>query len=117
MPGPWKAWKTKLRFPPLPPAPWKSRKSSEIPHFHRPSLRRMEKWKTKTRFPPFPRGASGDDHGFRLKTQTKRKEVGRCAASSLLLFGAHPHPGFHAHPSIRKCSGRASALLENPAGG
>ena len=32
----WKAWKTKIRFPKLPTAPWKSRKSGEIPTFPQP---------------------------------------------------------------------------------
>ncbi len=38
MPGPWKAWKTKRRFPTLPTVPWKSRNSSEIPTFPPPQL-------------------------------------------------------------------------------
>src|SRR5882724_8507096 len=33
MPGPWKPWKTKLRFPPVPTAPWKSPKT-RFPHSH-----------------------------------------------------------------------------------
>ena len=32
MPGPWKTWKTRLRFPTFPSAPWKSqRRDSHIP--------------------------------------------------------------------------------------
>jgi len=38
MPGPWKAWKTKRRFPTLSTVPWKSRNSSEIPTFPPPQL-------------------------------------------------------------------------------
>lgn len=65
----WKAWKTKIRFPKLPTAPWKSRKSGEIPTF--PPLRlflcvhintaeakelwAVGKWKSKSRIPTFPR--------------------------------------------------------------
>ena len=55
MAGRWKAWKAKGRISTLPTAPWKSRKTGEIPTF--PQLRRrrrMEKWKTKNRFPTFP---------------------------------------------------------------
>ena len=33
MMGPWKPWKTKLRFPPVPTVPWKSHKP-RFPHFH-----------------------------------------------------------------------------------
>src|ERR1035441_10847983 len=33
MTGRWKAWKTTNRFPPLPTAPWESRKDGEIPTF------------------------------------------------------------------------------------
>ena len=33
MPGPWKPWKTKLRFPTVPTAPWKSPKT-RFPHSH-----------------------------------------------------------------------------------
>ena len=34
----WKAWKSQTRISPLPTAPWKSRKTGEIPTF--PQLRR-----------------------------------------------------------------------------
>ena len=51
---PWKAWKTKSRFPTPPPAPWKSRALREIPTFPQPRRSGMEKWKTKSRFPTFP---------------------------------------------------------------
>src|SRR5258708_22464145 len=33
MPGPWKPWKTKPRFPTVPTAPWKSPKTL-FPHSH-----------------------------------------------------------------------------------
>src|ERR1022692_4417834 len=36
MTGRWKAWETKNRFPPLPPAPWESRKGGEMPPFPPP---------------------------------------------------------------------------------
>jgi len=36
----WKAWKSKTRISPLPTAPWKSRKTGEIPTF--PQLRRRD---------------------------------------------------------------------------
>jgi hypothetical protein len=36
----WKAWKSKDRISPLPPTPWKSRKTGEIPTF--PQLRRRD---------------------------------------------------------------------------
>ena len=38
MTGRWKAWKTTNRFPPLPTAPWKSRKDGEIPTFPPPGV-------------------------------------------------------------------------------
>src|SRR5579862_403701 len=106
--GPWKCrgggkrGKPNGGFPRFPPPLGNLATAARFPHFHRPSLRRMEKWKTKTRFPTFPRGASDDDDGCCLQPQIRRKEVGRYAASSL-LFCAHPQPRFHAHPSIRKC--------------
>ena len=34
MPGPWKTWKTKVRFPTFPTAPWKSPRR-RFPHSHR----------------------------------------------------------------------------------
>jgi hypothetical protein len=34
MTGPWKTWKTRLRFPTFPAAPWKSLKA-RFPHSHR----------------------------------------------------------------------------------
>ena len=34
MPGPWKTWKTKLRFSTFPTAPWKS-PPTRFPHSHR----------------------------------------------------------------------------------
>jgi len=50
----WKAWKSKSRISPLPTAPWKSRKSREIPTF--PQLRRrgggkVENQKQVSHFP------------------------------------------------------------------
>src|SRR5438105_3261003 len=36
MTAPWKAWKTKSRFPTLSTAPWKFRKRREIPTFPQP---------------------------------------------------------------------------------
>src|ERR1022692_4945464 len=38
MTGRWKAWETTNRFPPLPPARWKSRKGGEIPTFPPPGV-------------------------------------------------------------------------------
>ena len=92
-------------FPHFPPSLGNLATAARFPHFHRPSLRRMEKWKTQTRFPTFPRGASDDDDGSGLQTKNRRKDVGRCAAFSLLRFRAHRQSRFHAHPSIGKCSG------------
>jgi hypothetical protein len=34
MPGPWKTWKTRRRFPTFPTAPWKS-PVARFPHSHR----------------------------------------------------------------------------------
>ena len=36
MPGPWKTWRTRLRFPKFPTAPWKSPRG-RFPHSHRAS--------------------------------------------------------------------------------
>src|ERR671923_448118 len=94
----WKAWKSKSSFSTLPTAAWKSRKGGEISTFPQPGFAAMEKWKTKSRFPTFPQPLATMTGVFCLKTKNQRKEVGRYAASSFL-------PGFHAHRSIRKCSG------------
>ena len=64
MPGPWKAWKSRSGFSPLPTAPWESRQRREIPTFPQPGRPRMEKWKTKTRFPTFPHAACDDDNSL-----------------------------------------------------
>src|SRR2546426_9646989 len=54
MPGPWKEWKTKPRFPTLPIVPWKSRKHREISTFPPPRLAphgKVENQKTVSHFP------------------------------------------------------------------
>src|SRR2546422_4323204 len=54
MPGPWKEWKTKPRFPTLPTVPWKSRKHREISTFPPPRLAphgKAENQKTVSHFP------------------------------------------------------------------
>src|SRR6266446_572581 len=54
MPGPWKEWKTKPRFPTLPTVPWKSRLHREIPTFPPPRLAlrgKLENHKPVSHFP------------------------------------------------------------------
>src|SRR6266849_5400817 len=105
MPGPWKAWKTKPRFSTLPTALENPAEPAAFSHFHRQGVHRLEKWKTQNRFPTFPPGARVDDDGSvsTPKPKTKRKEVGRYAASSFSYPALPPVERFHAHPSIRKC--------------
>ena len=82
MPGPWKAWKTKDRFPTFSTVPWESRRKREIPTFPPPGFAAMEKWKTNSRFPTFPPPLATITPVLSLKTKKPRKDVGRYAASS-----------------------------------
>ena len=93
MPGPWTAWKTRNRFPTLSTVPWKSRQKREIPTFPPPGFAAMEKWKTKSRFPPFPQPLATMAPVLYLKTKNQRKEVGRCAASSLPIRSPYGRTG------------------------
>src|ERR1035438_4030418 len=57
MTGRWKAWQTTNRFPPLPTAPWKSRKDGEIPTFPPPGVaprESVENQKNGSHTPPRP---------------------------------------------------------------
>ena len=89
MPGPWKAWKTKDRFPTLSTVPWKSRRNREIPTFPPPGFAALEKWKTNSRFPTFPQPLATMTSVIFLKTKNQRKEVGRCAASSFPMHSPY----------------------------
>jgi hypothetical protein len=54
MPGPWKEWKTKPRFPTLPNGRWKSRRQREISTFPPPRLAahgKLENQRTVSHFP------------------------------------------------------------------
>ena len=71
----WKAWKSKSRISPLPTAPWKSRKSREIPTF--PQLRRrdggkVENQKQVSHFPTAFSWVEGKTKSSRLRRRRKR---------------------------------------------
>jgi len=76
--------------------------------FHISTASACAGWKSgkpKTGFPLFHAAQADDDDGSSLENQNRRKEVGRYAASSFLLFCTRRQARFHAHPSIRKCWG------------
>ena len=54
MTGRWKAWETKNGFPPLPPAPWESRKGGEIPTFPPPGAAPQGSVENQTAVSPTP---------------------------------------------------------------
>ena len=104
----WKAWKTKIRFPKLPPAPWKSRKNGEIPTF--PPLRlflcvhintaeakelwAVEKWKSKSRIPTFPQPRQPAAQGIAIsQNPTPTEPKGQ-------LSTADGHPRFQYHLAL-----------------
>ena len=78
MPGRWKEWKTKSRFPTLPTAPWKSRQPREISTF--PQLRRVApgKVENQTQVSHFPHATRDDDDYTFRKTKVKTRRLRRC---------------------------------------
>ena len=95
MTGRWKAWETKNRFPPLPPAPWESRKGSEIPTFPPPGAapRGSVENQTAVSHSP-PRSARRRMRLSRSNTKNRpsnvppeRQEKGREAPVRRCLFG------------------------------
>src|ERR1035441_8430614 len=94
MTGRWKAWGTKNRFPPLPPAPWKSRKG-EIPTFPPPGIAPRGSVENQTAVSPTPpRSARRRMRLSRSNTKNRpsnvppeRQEKGREAPVRRCLFG------------------------------
>jgi hypothetical protein len=86
MPGPWKAWKSKNSFSPLPTPPWKSRQRREIPTFPQPGV--APDGKVENHNPGFPLSHAGRATTaavyFFSESKTKQ-EIGRFAASSHFL--------------------------------
>ena len=69
MAGRWKAWKSKSRIPTLPTAPWKSRKTGEIPTF--PQLRRRGGWKSGKPKTGFPLSHRPESRSLKPKNKTR----------------------------------------------
>src|SRR5690242_18438521 len=84
MPGPWKEWKTKSRFPTLSTAPFKSRNNGEIFTFPPPRRGPPGKVENQPQVFHFPSSPRDDDNEFPSSNQTPRKEVGPYAASSFV---------------------------------
>jgi hypothetical protein len=75
MPVPWKARKTKYRFPSLPTAPWTTRKHREFPTFPPPGFDpdgKVENQKQVSHFPTVPRD---DDSCFTHSGSKKAMSV------------------------------------------
>src|SRR5580693_7610375 len=108
---PWKAWKTKYGFFHASHRPLKIPQNRR--DFHIPTAQACTAWKSGKPTTGFP--LSHPVHAMTttvlsLNRKTKRKEVGRYAASSFLYAALPPveRNRFHAHPSIGKCSAGCS---------
>ena len=115
MPGRWKVWKTKNRFPTLPTGPWKSRIPREISTF--PTAPACAGWKSGKPKPGFPlfHAAHATTTTRSISSNPKPKERKSAAARP-------PHPSkllcvikyFHDHSWIGKCSPRGPGVGELP---
>jgi hypothetical protein len=87
MTGPWKPWKTKSRFSTVSTAPWKSCLVGKISTFPQPGCApggTMENQKQVSH--SSARSLPTRWESSLIQTEKQRKEVGRCAASSFLIF-------------------------------
>src|SRR5664279_5802816 len=117
MTGRWKAWKTTNRFPPLPTAPWKSRKDGEISTFPPPGVAPRESVENQRAVSHTPPRRSRRRLRVPLpNSKTKpsgvppeRQEKGHASRSSAAAFSVSPCVGnesrFQYHSSIGKCYG------------
>lgn len=83
MPGPWKPWKTRQRFPTASTAPWKSH-TSRFPHSHSANDFSLSSKQKQTPHPSRPSDAQGKN-----KTAERRPLAASASAANRPLFRAH----------------------------
>ena|SRR5712691_2870645 len=108
MPGPWEAWKTESRFPTLPTAPWKSRKTSEISTFPPPQLApdgKVENHKPVSHFSIRTQATM-----IAVSTQTPKPKKGSRPLRGLLILTLFMlHPAFESKPDFMLILGLENA--------
>ena len=90
MPGPWKAWKSKSSFSPLPTAPWKSRQKREIPTFPQPGIAPDGKVENQNQVSHFSTRSVATMTAVYLSSEPKTKKGDRPLRSLLnIVFQDH----------------------------